>query len=514
MAKAKIFLIILFALILRLFFLNNQQQDNYLGYARGEINFTDSRLFPGYPLLLSVFPNGIVLNLILSALSILVFYLITNNFILTFLFSFFPPIWVYQGAKIATEPLTVFFLLFSLLLWQKQKEFFSGFICGLAVTVRLISICFGAAVFFVKPSLKFIIGFTLGSSLLFIYNYYTFNNLFIQFEVYPQIGGAGGSSIGLVQIFKDIFRAIDWGQYRILFSGLFYLLISFIALVRLKKINKLYFYWLLFSLIFIFSLSPAPLLEEYSRFLVPVVPVIIIGLFYFPITGKLIKTNPPPLESDGKDFTDRDYSNMDSERYQYLANKLLSLAPSHYPLTPRLLDVGCGAGYFSNEAKIRGFNVTGIDISKKATDYAAKYFKIYTVCTDLQRFKTKQKFNVILLNHVLEHITDLKPFLLKVKSLLTKDGIVLIVSPNYRSLMRIIFGKRWYGLQPDQHVWQFTPNSLSDYLISQNFKINKIISSSLDYDPPDKIKNIIFRIVTKLAERLNLGDQLIILCSN
>ena len=500
--------ILFFALILRLFFINNQQQDNYLGYAQGIISPADMRLFPGYPILLAIFPDGIILNLILSALSILIFYLITKNHFLTFIFSIFPPIWIYQGAKISTEPLTVFLLLLSLYLWQKQKEFLSGFICGLSVTVRLISICLGAAIIFVKPSFKFITGLVLGSSLLFVYNHFIFNNLFIQFIVNPRVGGVGGTGIGFIQIFQDVFRTIDWHQYRIPFSGLFYLFISIFALIRLRTISKLYFYWLLFSLIFIFSLSPIPLLEEYPRFLVPVVPAIIIGMFY------LIKTNPPPSESDGKDLSDRDYDNMDSVRWQYLAHRLLCHPELVSGSGRSFLDVGVGAGYFSNEAKIRGFDVTGIDISKTATDYAHKKFKIKTVCTDLLNFKTKEKFDVILLNHVLEHITDLKPFLSAIKTLLATDGVVLIACPNYQSLMRLIFGKRWYGLQPTQHVWQFTPGTLSLYLKSQNFKIIKIIPSSLDYNPPGKIKNLIFRIMTYIAEKLNLGDQLIILCGN
>lgn len=280
--KIKLFLIMAFGLILRLFFLNDQPQDNYAGYARGIIPPEDLRLFPGYPMLLSVFPNGILLNLVLSSLSVLLFQIVTGNLFLTVLFSIFPPIWVYQGAKISTEPLTVFLLLISILLLNKKYYFLSGLVSGLTIMVRLIAVCFGLAVFVNTKSRNFVAGFILGASGLFIYNYFIFDNLFIQFVVYPQIGGAAGSAIGLIQIIKDIFRAIDWGQWRILLSGFFYLIISFVALYRLFRLNRLLFFWLLFSLIFIFSLSPAPLLEEYSRFLVPVVPAIIIGLFYFP----------------------------------------------------------------------------------------------------------------------------------------------------------------------------------------------------------------------------------------
>jgi hypothetical protein len=102
--------------------------------------------------------------------------------------------------------------------------------------------------------------------------------------LYPKVGGTAGSSIAIIQIFKDILRSINWQQYRILFSGSFYILFSILGtylLYKYKNIKPIYnvcFLWSLFSLVFILSYGPNPLLEEFRRFIIPFVPSLIIGI--------------------------------------------------------------------------------------------------------------------------------------------------------------------------------------------------------------------------------------------
>ncbi|MEK7186358.1 MAG: hypothetical protein AAB675_03260 [Patescibacteria group bacterium] len=129
-----------------------------------------------------------------------------------------------------------------------------------------------------------ILGFLSTLSILIIYNKIIFDNIFHQILIYPKIGGASGSSIGLFQLIQDIPRSLDWHQYRIFLSGSFYIIIFILAiLILLKYKNKKYifkisFYWLIFSLAFILIYGPSPLLEEFGRFSIPVMPGIIIGL--------------------------------------------------------------------------------------------------------------------------------------------------------------------------------------------------------------------------------------------
>lgn len=323
----KLGIILLLALILRLLaFVNYSQnpifsiqQDNYVNYASAlktgtltspEFSPVDTRLFPGYPVtivLLSFLTNSettaaILISIITSLLSIALVYKITHHYLAAIIFSFFPPVWLIQSIKIATEPLTVFLLLLSLFFFLKNRYFACGLVLGLATNVRLISVCLlFPLLFYPLPGLRSLIrvrdwygnlnkklafGFISSFILLFLYNLLIFGpaGIFKQFITNPQVGGVGGINLGVFQIITDIFRTYNWGQTRILLSGLFYLILNFTFLFLLykKRLEKplflISFYWMLLSLAFIFSLSPVPLLEEFGRFTVPFNPVIIFAI--------------------------------------------------------------------------------------------------------------------------------------------------------------------------------------------------------------------------------------------
>lgn len=311
----KIILILLTALILRIFvtFYQNSsldfniQQDNYADYATALskgfssssfVNEDDTRLFPAYPILIFVISKfmippvvaGYAVSLFSSLASIYLFWRLTKKKFMTLIFAVFPPIWIAQSVKVATEPITVLLLLLSITLYKKRMIFYSGLVLGFAADVRLISISLlGALIiqlFFSKRKneiVYLIAGFMSVFALLFIYNYFVFGKTEIsrQFNYYPSVGHA---SIGFIQIFQDFIEAIVRKQYRTLFSGAFYIFISAWAIVSLYKkrklsdFNCLCFYWMLLSLLFIFAYGPTPLLGEYRRFLVPVTPAIIVGI--------------------------------------------------------------------------------------------------------------------------------------------------------------------------------------------------------------------------------------------
>lgn len=308
-----ILLIMLIAFIVRFVLLYNNlknptfhiQQDNYVDYAlslkKGVLNtYTNinTRLFPGYPIMIlalgfifhSELVAGLFINIAFSLGSIYLFWLLTKNVLATSALAFFPPIWVEQSAKISTEPLTVFLLLLAIILFTNSYFFIAGLIIGLAFDVRLISICLLFTFLWMNykekryPEItKMLLGFAISASILFVYNYWIFgqSGIFKQFYTYYSIDRV---SIGVIQIIKDIPRAIDWKQYRILLSGTSYVVLNFLALYTLYKnriksnVNMIFFLWMIFSMLFVLSIGPTPMLEEFSRFTVPFVPALIFGL--------------------------------------------------------------------------------------------------------------------------------------------------------------------------------------------------------------------------------------------
>lgn len=192
------------------------------------------------------------------------------------------------------------------------------------------------------------------------------------------------------------------------------------------------------------------------------------------------------------------------ENFKRYARDILQLLPIRQG---RLLDVGCGLGWLVKEAASVGFTASGVDPSQTLVSLGKKELGVNLTVT----FPINQKFDVVVAKHVLEHITEADQFLGKISHVLKPGGYFLTACPNNYSLMHWIFRDRWYGLCPSQHVWQFTPKSLSALLVRNGFKIDKVIVNSLDYQPGG-VKQIVFWFLINLANLFRVGDQVVIIC--
>jgi SAM-dependent methyltransferase len=86
----------------------------------------------------------------------------------------------------------------------------------------------------------------------------------------------------------------------------------------------------------------------------------------------------------------------------------------------------------------------------------------------------KECFDIINLSHVIEHFNDPKRALIKIHSLLKKNGKLIIIAPNYDSVAAKIFGKYWYALDLPRHLFQFSPKTITRLLSETGFVVKKI----------------------------------------
>ncbi len=125
----------------------------------------------------------------------------------------------------------------------------------------------------------------------------------------------------------------------------------------------------------------------------------------------------------------------------------------------QMLEVGCGGGFTLKLFKDWGLEVMGVETSSISQAFAQKTFGVEVVNTPLEEFNTDKKFDIILLNHVLEHFVEPNIAMVKLKSLLKPGGILYVRVPDIDSYDRIAFGKKWPAYA-HYHISNFSAKSL------------------------------------------------------
>ena len=126
-----------------------------------------------------------------------------------------------------------------------------------------------------------------------------------------------------------------------------------------------------------------------------------------------------------------------------------------------LLDVGCGYGYFMDQAVKNGWKVMGVELSPVAARFAGEHFRLDVFAGSITEAGLKEKyFDMISLQHTLEHIPNPLDFLLTLKGKLKDDGVLAIAVPNARSLMARCAGINWVCLDETTHLFHYTKSTL------------------------------------------------------
>ena len=183
-----------------------------------------------------------------------------------------------------------------------------------------------------------------------------------------------------------------------------------------------------------------------------------------------------------------------------------------------VLDIGCGEGWVLDRFSKQGHKVTGIDFSQ----YGLKTFNPQLLpyleqgdCIELilQKVKNNQRYDIVMLGNLIEHVLDPVDLLEKIKDILAQQGVLVIVAPNdfshlHQHLMdNGIIDKPFWLSYPD-HISYFNKDSMENLLKSKEFKIEAVVADNpVDMNllnknsnyirDPEKGKNIhFFRVHT------------------
>jgi len=158
--------------------------------------------------------------------------------------------------------------------------------------------------------------------------------------------------------------------------------------------------------------------------------------------------------------------------------RMVEAASEH--LKGKLLDIGCGTGYFPGTMKKSGWDVTGIEPNDKAREFGISRFGITVLHPDHIDDLADRSFDCITMWHVLEHLHHPFDYAAIVKRLLKPDGICLVALPNCGSADAACYGNLWAAYDVPRHLWHFNPATAGLFWEKAGFKTSAIRKLPLD----------------------------------
>jgi 2-polyprenyl-3-methyl-5-hydroxy-6-metoxy-1,4-benzoquinol methylase len=146
----------------------------------------------------------------------------------------------------------------------------------------------------------------------------------------------------------------------------------------------------------------------------------------------------------------------------------------------KLLDIGCGTGYFLKHAQKNGFECTGYEPIDEARQQAVNANPNISIYSREEFYKYPKQFNVITLWHVLEHLYALTDDLQRIADLLTKNGLLVIAVPNYKSYDAQYYGSYWAAYDVPRHLYHFCENDIVNLARKYGFTHLQTLPMKLD----------------------------------
>ncbi len=233
----------------------------------------------------------------------------------------------------------------------------------------------------------------------------------------------------------------------------------------------------------------------------------------------LVYAHPMP---DAKKLADS-YVNMVDERYiaeeagrRKSARSTLKILRKLKSPPGKLLDVGCAAGFFLDEARKEGWEIYGVELSTWASSFAKDKLKIDTIfrgTLEDARYPDNH-FDAVVLTDSIEHLVDPKGTLVEIRRILKGRGVLCVNTPDCDSLASKILKARWWGVK-QSHLYYFSRKTLGKMLEVSGFEPVKArlhprtFSVKYWFDKLKTYNEALYKIFAPLANSKALRNKLI-----
>jgi 2-polyprenyl-3-methyl-5-hydroxy-6-metoxy-1,4-benzoquinol methylase len=182
------------------------------------------------------------------------------------------------------------------------------------------------------------------------------------------------------------------------------------------------------------------------------------------------------------------FSDIDSEGKKRNWISQFAYCKQFFNEKKEVLEIGSGVGQAMFWFESKGFNITGIEPDARNVKLINKILKNSNCVNEkIEDIKLEQKFDIIWMVHVLEHLVDPVSVLIRIKNNMKKNSIFFIEVPNCENKKMLDA-----SINENPHVFHFTKKSLENIIKKSGFKIKK-----MDYFRPATKKEGIFNKISK-----------------
>ncbi|MBN1276290.1 MAG: class I SAM-dependent methyltransferase [Deltaproteobacteria bacterium] len=175
----------------------------------------------------------------------------------------------------------------------------------------------------------------------------------------------------------------------------------------------------------------------------------------------------------------------------------------------KILDVGCGKGYFLYACKKR-YDCSGYDVTDSNRDYIENELGIRLFCGDIDEIGSV--FDAITLWHSLEHLRDPRETLKELLQLLRPGGILIAEVPVYFGIDGVMQHHQWPNWDPPFHLHHFSKDSLFRMMEGLGLKILTAKSYLSEYVRSELKRHFFFRIFARSIAGRFEGGSIAVVC--
>ncbi|HWR36309.1 MAG TPA: class I SAM-dependent methyltransferase [Clostridia bacterium] len=174
-----------------------------------------------------------------------------------------------------------------------------------------------------------------------------------------------------------------------------------------------------------------------------------------------------------------------ASRYWEILKSLLGMRTGtkdpNFSSPGRILDVGCGTGWFLANMRARGWDTYGVEISSEAARIGRQTAELNIKAgTIFDAGFAPNFFDYVRSNHSFEHMSRPNETLKELHRILKPSGKLLIGVPNIEGANARFFRHHWWYLCAPVHTFHYSPRTLSQLLSKHGFAVEKVTYNS-DY---------------------------------